>query len=80
MQTIQSRPSWQLASNLQSTPQGHHLIISRFVATARRSEHQVKFSGTFSTSELRDLQALVSAALEGQAVEAPQHVGSMLTR
>jgi len=73
MHVIQSNPSWQLAASVQSTPHGHHLIISSLVPTARRPEHQVKFSGTFSTSELRKLQATVSAALEGMAVEVPRH-------
>jgi len=62
-----------LAASVQSTPHGHHLIISSFVPTARRPEHQVKFSGTFSTGGLRKLQATVSAALEGLAVEMPHH-------
>ena len=73
MQLIQSNTSWQLAASVQSTPQGHHLIISSFIPTARRPEHQVKFSGTFSTSELRELQEIVSAALQAQAVAAPHH-------
>ena len=73
MQIIQSKPAWQLAASIQSAPQGHHLIISSFIPTARRPEHQVKFSGTFSTSELRELQEIVSAALQAQAVAAPHH-------
>ena len=73
MQVIQSNPSWQLAASINSTPFGHHLILSSFVATARRPEHQVKFSGIFSTSELRKLQETVRAALEGQAAAAPHH-------
>ncbi len=73
MPIIQSNPSWQLAASVQSTPQGHHLIISSFIPTARRPEHQVKFSGTFSTIELRELQATVSAALEAQVVAAAHY-------
>ncbi len=63
MQIFQSNPCWQLAASVQSTPQGHHLIISSFVPTARRPEHQVKFSGTFSHAELRQLAEVVTRAL-----------------
>lgn len=63
MQIIQSNPSWQLAAHVAPTPYGHHLIISSFVPTARRPEHQVKFSGTFSTDELRALRDTIGAAL-----------------
>jgi len=64
MHVIQSNPSWQLAASVQSTPHGHHLIISSFVPTARRPEHQVKFSGTFSHAELRHLAEVVTRALD----------------
>lgn len=64
MQTaFQSTPTWQLDANIKATPYGHHLIISSFVPTARRPEHQVKFSGTFSTDELRALRDTITAAL-----------------
>ncbi len=63
MQVIQSNPSWQLAASVTPTPHGHHLIISSFVPTARRPEHQVKFSGTFSDAELRHLAEIVTRAL-----------------
>ncbi|MEO8545226.1 MAG: hypothetical protein ABI434_16695 [Burkholderiaceae bacterium] len=69
MQIIQSKPSWQLAASVQSTPHGHHLIISSFVPTARRPEHQVKFSGTFSDAELRQLVEAVAGALERPPIE-----------
>jgi len=64
MQIFQSNPSWQLAASVQSTLHGHHLIISSFVPTARRPEHQVKFSGTFSHAELRHLAEVVTQALD----------------
>ena len=64
MQIFQSNPSWQLAASVQSTPHGHHLIISSFVPTAKRPEHHVKFSGKFSHAELRHLAEVVTRALE----------------
>ena len=63
MHIIQSNPSWQLAASINSTPFGHHLVLSSFVPTARRPEHQVKFSGTFNDSELRQLLEVVARAL-----------------
>lgn len=62
--TFQQTPSWQLDARIGQTPYGHHLIISSFVPTARRPEHQVKFSGTFSTDELRRLRDVIDQALE----------------
>lgn len=64
MQTFQSTPTWQLDATVTATPYGHHLLISSFVPTARRPEHQVKFSGVFSTDELRALRDTISEALE----------------
>jgi hypothetical protein len=66
MKVFQETPSWQLASHVAPTPYGHHLIISSFVPTARRPEQQVKFSGTFSTEELRALRDTISVALGEQ--------------
>jgi hypothetical protein len=63
MQVFQETPIWQLAAHVAQTPYGHHLIISSFVPTARRPEHQVKFSGTFNTDELRALRDTITAAL-----------------
>jgi hypothetical protein len=63
MQVFQETPTWQLAAHVAPTAYGHHLIISSFVPTARRPEHQVKFSGTFSADELRALRDTISAAL-----------------
>jgi len=65
MQTFQSNPSWQLSACVAPTPYGHHLIISSFVPTARRPEHQVRFSGTFTADELRTLRDTIDKALEG---------------
>jgi hypothetical protein len=64
MQVFQETPSWQLAANVTPTPYGHHLIISSFVPTARRPEHLVQFSGTFSTTELHALRETIDQALE----------------
>jgi len=63
MQVFQKSPAWQLAAHIAPTPYGHHLIISSFVQTARRPEHQVKFSGTFSRQELTVLRDSINAAL-----------------
>jgi hypothetical protein len=63
MQVFQETSAWQLAAHVAPTPYGHHLIISSFIPTARRPEHQVKFSGTFSTYELRALRDTIDAAL-----------------
>ena len=63
MQVFQKTQTWQLAAQVVPTPYGHHLIISSFVPTARRPEHQVKFSGTFSTAELQALRDTIDHAL-----------------
>lgn len=65
--TIQSNPSWQLDARITATPYGHHLTISSFVPTARRPEHQVKFSGIFSTDELRSLRDVIDQELQATA-------------
>lgn len=62
--TFQTSPTWQLDAKVTATPYGHHLMISSFVPTARRPEHQVKFSGVFSIDELRALRDTISEALE----------------
>ncbi|TNF62348.1 MAG: hypothetical protein EP306_03635 [Burkholderiales bacterium] len=62
--TLQQSPGWQLDARIGQTPYGHHLVISSFVPTARRPEHQVKFSGTFSTEELRRLRDVIDQVLE----------------
>jgi hypothetical protein len=62
--TFQSTPTWQLDAKVTATPYGHHLLISSFVPTARRPEHQVKFSGTFSTDELRTLRDVIDRELQ----------------
>lgn len=63
MQVFQETPTWQLAAHVAPTPYGHHLVISSFVPTARRPEHQVKFSGTFTVDELRSLRDAIDQAL-----------------
>lgn len=62
--TFQSTPTWQLDAKVTATPYGHHLMISSFVPTARRPEHQVKFSGIFSTEELRALRDVIDRELQ----------------
>lgn len=62
--TFQSTPTWQLDATVTATPYGHHLLISSFVPTARRPEHQVKFSGVFSTEELRALRDAIDRELQ----------------
>lgn len=62
--TFQKSQDWQLDARFGQTPYGHHLVISSFVPSARRPEHQVKFSGTFSTDELRRLRNAIDQALE----------------
>lgn len=69
MQSFQSSPSWQLDARVTITRYGHHLLISSFVPTARRPEHQVKFSGTFTAEELRTLRDTIDRAL----MEPPHH-------
>lgn len=39
-------------------------MISSFVPTARRPEHQVKFSGTFTVEELRLLRDAIDRGLQ----------------
>lgn len=65
MQTtiIQTTSCWQLDASIDQTPFGYHLVISSFVPTARRPEHQVKFSGTFNSDELRRLRDAIDQAL-----------------
>lgn len=62
--TFQSTPTWQLDAKVTATPYGHHLMITSFVPTARRPEHQVKFSGIFSTDELRALRDVIDRELQ----------------
>lgn len=63
--TFQSTQTWQLDATVRPiTGQQFHLLISSFVPTARRPEHQVKFSGTFTTDELRALRDVIDQALE----------------
>ncbi len=62
--TFQSTPTWQLDAKVTATPYGHHLMISSFVPTARRPEHQVKFSGTFTVDELRLLRDAIDRGLQ----------------
>jgi hypothetical protein len=62
--TFQQSQGWQLDVRIGQTPYGHHLVISSFVPSARRPERQVKFSGTFSTDELRRLRDAINQALE----------------
>jgi len=65
MQTaIQSSTTWQFDASITHTPYGYHVLITRFLPTARRPEHQVKFSGTFSSNELRTLRCIIDQALE----------------
>lgn len=67
MSIIQDTPAWQLDARIGHTPYGHHLIISSFVPTARRPEHQVKFQATLSTDELRRLRDVIDQVLEAAA-------------
>ena len=62
--TFQQTPCWQLDARIGQTPYGHHLVISSFVPTARRPEHQVKFQATLSADELRRLRDVIDQALE----------------
>ncbi len=90
MQVFQKTQTWQLAAQVVPTPYGHHLIISSFVPTARRPEHQVKFSGTFSKAELLALRDTIDQALtkddefttrrdvQCRSDAAPAHIANML--
>lgn len=64
MATIQSNPSWQLKAIVKPI-QGdqHHLLISSYVPTARRPEEQVRFTGIFTSDELRRLRDVIDQAL-----------------
>ena len=64
MQTFQTSTGWQLDAKVTPTPHWHHLMLSRFVPAARRPEHQVRFSGTFSVDELRLLRDALDSALD----------------
>ena len=64
MTQIQSNACWQIDASV--NPIGtnqHHLLITSFVPTARRPEHQVRFSGTFTLEELRRLREVLDRAL-----------------
>ncbi|MDR3368090.1 hypothetical protein [Rhodoferax sp.] len=63
MQTFQSASTRQLAAKVTLTPHGHHLMLSSFIPTAQRQEHQVKFSGTFTAEELRVLRDAIDLEL-----------------
>ena len=65
MASVQSNPCWQVDASV--TPVGgdqHHLLITSLIPTARRPEHQVRFSGTFTVDELRRLRDVLDQALE----------------
>ncbi|MBK7615643.1 MAG: hypothetical protein IPJ08_14640 [Burkholderiales bacterium] len=62
--TIQASQTWQLAAEVTVTPYGHHLLITSLVPTARRPEQQVRFSGLFSTDELRALRDVIDRELQ----------------
>lgn len=65
MAIIQSNPSWQLDAVVKPVQADqHHLLITSFVATARRPEHHVQFSGILTTDELCRLRTVIDAALE----------------
>ena len=55
---IQKTQAWQLAASVKSIAQGYHLMVTSFVPTARRPEEHVRFQGTFTVPELRQLRAL----------------------
>lgn len=61
--TIHTSPAFELRARVQSTPLGHHLLLTTFVPTARRPEEQVKFSATLSKQELLALREVIDAAL-----------------
>lgn len=64
MANIQSNPCWQIDASVKPvTGDQHHLLITSFVPTARRPEHQVRFSGTFTVDELRRLRDVLDGAL-----------------
>jgi hypothetical protein len=65
MATVQSNPSWQLKAVVKPI-QGdqHHLLISSYVPIAHRPEEQVRFTGIFTSDELRRLRDVINQALE----------------
>ncbi len=67
MQVIQESSVWQLAASVTSATYGHHLLISSYIPNARRPEHQVKFSGILSATELRKLRDTIDQALDNAA-------------
>lgn len=64
---IQATSAYELSVGLNKTPTGHHLQLVSYVPSARRPEHQVRFSGTFSLDELRALRDAINRALEVRA-------------
>lgn len=41
----------------------HHLLITSVIPTARRPEHQVRYSSDLTTAELRRLRDVIDQAL-----------------
>jgi hypothetical protein len=61
---IQKTQAWQLAASVKPIAQGYHLMVTSFVPTARRPEEHVRFQGTFTEPELRQLRDLLDQAVQ----------------
>lgn len=54
----------QLDATVQSLgPDQHHLLITSVIPSARRPEHQVRYSSDLTTAELRRLRDVIDQAL-----------------
>ena len=62
---IQATPAYALSVEINTTTHGHQFKLVSYVPTARRPEEQTKFSGLFSSDELRVLGDLIQRALDG---------------
>jgi hypothetical protein len=64
---IQATSAYELSVDIATTAHGHSLRLFSFVPTARRPEHQVKFQGMFSNSELKLLRDALNQAIVTEA-------------
>jgi hypothetical protein len=62
---IQATPAYALSVEINTTTHEHQFKLVSYVPTARRPEKQTKFSGLFSSDELRVLGDLIQRTLDG---------------
>jgi len=70
---IQATPAYALSVEINTTTHGHQFKLVGYVPTARRPEEQTKFSGLFSSDDLRVLGDLIQRTLGAAAGSSTPH-------